>query len=117
MGFELIEGSRATKPAPQYLVKVWRNVIIIAKPTLMGKYVTISVDRKAKWFKIALAEKGDVGVRKCTIQGRNNNSVKINSVIATNLIREYYNLSYRGSVYLDAELVDDKTIIIKGVLK
>ncbi len=104
MGFELITAKH--KPN-NTLVKLRENIFFINLPFTESQ-ADISVDRERKLFKIELKEKGE---RRCTKIGKNYRSISCS--VAAALVREFY--QFTGNTALDAELVNENTIIIKGV--
>ncbi len=104
MGFELITARH--KPN-NTLVKLREYVFFINLPFAESQ-ADISVDKERKFFKIELKEKGE---RRCTKVGKNYRTISCSAAAA--LVRELY--QFTGNAALDAELVEENTIIIKGV--
>ncbi len=103
MGFELIGVKHKSNDA---LVKLRNNRFCISR-LIAERQADISVDRERKLFKIEFKTEGQ---RRCTKQGL---KLSISCTAAAELVREYYN--FAGNAVLDAELVGENTIIIKGV--
>lgn len=88
-------------------------------PSFIEKNVAFGFDSEAKLFKLEVKKnkKTDMSLYKCAKKDVNRMTQGyIYATQGTNLIRECYGIK-QTSVELDTELVNENTIIIKGVKK
>lgn len=110
MAFELITVGKGSMDG---LVVVKRDdfYIRVADRQAVNR-ANVSVDKDNKLFKIEFTPSGQ---RACTRVGIN--KYKVSCRVAANLVREWWGGDRGKNIVLDAELDDETTIIIKGVLK